>query len=87
MGYPVMKHDDSKEEPDWVNPANDRKTAYTDEEIDVFVDSFIIGLDDTEWADIKRKYGEDEARRRIRASMIARDERNLVNITPKGSIN
>lgn len=31
-------------EPDWVNPANDRKTPYSDEEIDRFVDDFILGL-------------------------------------------
>ena len=82
-----MTNDDLDKEPDWMNPANDRKTPYTDEEIDVFVEGFIIGLDDNEWADIKRKYGENEARKRIRASMVGRDERNLINLTPKGSIN
>jgi hypothetical protein len=82
-----MKNNELDNEPDWMNPANDRKTPYTDEEIDVFVEGFIIGLDDKEWADIKQKYGEEEARKRIRASMVDRDERNLNNLTPKGSIN
>tara|TARA_R110001583_G_scaffold125319_1_gene276862 strand:+ start:582 stop:830 length:249 start_codon:yes stop_codon:yes gene_type:complete len=82
-----MKNNELDKEPDWMNPANDRKTPYTDEEIDVFVEGFIIGLDDKEWADIKQKYGEEEARKRIRASMVDRDERNLNNLTPKGSIN
>jgi len=82
-----MKNNELDNEPDWMNPANDRKTPYTDEEIDVFVEGFIIGLDDKEWADIKLKYGEEEARKRIRASMVDRDERNLSNLTPKGSIN
>jgi hypothetical protein len=82
-----MKNDDLDKEPDWINPANDRKTPYTDEEIGVFVEGFIIGLDDKEWADIKRKYGEEEARKIIRVSMVDRDERNLINLTPKGSIN
>ena len=30
--------------PDWMNPANDRKTPYTDEELELFVDGFIRGL-------------------------------------------
>ena len=35
-----MKDDDK--EPDWMNPANDRKTPYTNEEIEEFVDGFIL---------------------------------------------
>lgn len=30
-----MKNNERDKEPDWMNPANDRKTPYTDEEIDV----------------------------------------------------
>ena len=41
-----MNNDDLDNEPDWINPANDRKTPYSDAEIDVFVEGFIIGLDD-----------------------------------------
>jgi len=29
-----------KDEPDWINPANDRKTPYNDEEIELFVDFY-----------------------------------------------
>jgi len=32
----------SDKEPDWMNPANDRETPYTEEEIDTFVEGFII---------------------------------------------
>ena len=80
-----MKDDDK--EPDWLNPANDRKTPYTDEEIEVFVDGFIIGLDNHEWSKMKKEIGEQNARAKIRAGMIRMDERNLVNITPKGRLN
>ena len=47
----VMNMDDNgcDKEPDWMNPANDRKTPYTDEEIDTFVENFIRGLDEHEW--------------------------------------
>jgi len=74
----------SKGDPEWMNPANDRKTPYTDEEIEVFVDGFIIGLDDHEWAEMKNKYGEENARNKIRAGMVKMDERNLISITPDG---
>ena len=29
------------DDPEWLNPANDRKTPYTDEELEEFVESFI----------------------------------------------
>ena len=79
--------DGSDKEPDWLNPANDRKTPYTEEEIDTFVEDFILGLDDQEWLSIKSEYGEKNARERIRAGFVKMDERNLVNLTPKGSVN
>ena len=32
------------DEPAWLDPANYRKTPYTDEEIELFVDGFIEGF-------------------------------------------
>jgi len=74
-------------EPDWVNSANDRKRPFSEEEIDRFVEDYILGLDAHEWAELKSKYGEHEARKRIRASMVKMDENNLANMTPKGLVN
>ena len=74
------------DDPDWLNPANDRKTPYTDEELDEFVYGFIRGLDKAEWSALKAKFGEDEARKNIRAGIIASDERNLINLEPKGGV-
>ncbi len=76
------KNDDKDWEPDWVNPANDRKTPYTDEEIELLIDGFILGLDDQEWLAMKGELGEANARRRIKAGIIRGDENNLINITP-----
>ncbi len=73
-------------EPDWMNPANDRKTPYTDEEIEAFVEGFILGLDDLQWESMKLELGEKEARERIKARIVKMDERNLINISPKGLI-
>ena len=81
----TKKHAD--EVPDWVNPANTRKRPYSEEEIDRFVEDFILGLDADEWVEIKLKYGEHEARKRIRAAMVKMDENNLINMTPKGPVN
>jgi hypothetical protein len=61
-------------EPDWLNPANDRKTPFTDEEIETFVEGFILGLDDQEWSLMKSKFGEEKARKRIRAGIVKMDE-------------
>ena len=77
----------SDKEPAWMNPANDRKTPYTEEEIDTFVEDFILSLDDQEWLSMKSEYGEEKVRERIRAGFVKMDERNLVNLTPKGSVN
>ena len=74
-------------EPDWINPANDRKTPYTEEEIDAFVEDFILGLDDHEWLSMTSQYGEQKTREIIRTAFVKRDENNLANMTPKGSIN
>ena len=74
-------------EPDWVNPANDRKTPYREEEIDTFVEDFIRGLDEQEWLSITAEYGEKKARQRIRTAFVNMDENNLVNMSPKGSVN
>ena len=77
---------DSDSVPDWTNPANDRKTPYTEDEINLLVEGFILGLDDQDWLAMKSDLGEENARRRIRAGFIRMDERNLINMTPKGSV-
>lgn len=73
------------DEPDWVNPANDRKTPYTDEELELFVDGFIEDYED-EREDLKLKFGELTARRRIKNGFIANDENNLLNIEPDDEV-
>jgi hypothetical protein len=77
----------SDKEPDWMNPENDRKTPFTEEELDTFVEGFILGLDDQEWLSMKSQHGEQKAREIIRAAICKRDENNLANMTPAGSVN
>ena len=61
------------DEPDWINPANDQKTPYTDKELELFVDGFIEGFKD-EWEDLKFKLGETMARQKIKDGFIAKDK-------------
>jgi len=84
----VTKRDKSdREEPAWLNPANDRNTPHTDEEIGRLAEDFILGLDDQEWLSLKTRLGvEANARTRIRAGFVKMDAHNLINITPKGPV-
>lgn len=83
----MNKHENgSDKNPDWMNPANDRKTPYTEEEIDAFVEDFILGLDEQEWLSITAEHGEEKAREKIRTAFVNMDENSLVNMTPKGSV-
>jgi len=74
------------DEPDWMNPANDRKTPYTEDELEEFVEGFILGLDQDEWLDLKTKYGEHAAREIIKSGFIAGDDKNLINIEPNDEV-
>ncbi|MGD9202228.1 MAG: hypothetical protein PVI26_11735 [Chitinispirillia bacterium] len=40
----MKNNSENNNEPDWLDPANDRKTPYTDEEIEQFVDGYIKGF-------------------------------------------
>ena len=73
-------------EPDWINPAKDRQTPYTEEEIEMFVEGFILRLDHAEWEDLKSKYGEHAAREIIKSGIISLDKRNLINTKTDGEV-
>jgi len=77
----------SGNKPDWMNPANDRKTPYTEEEIDAFVEDFILSLGDHDWLSMASQNGEKKTREIIRAAFVKNDMNTLANMTPKGSIN
>jgi hypothetical protein len=81
-----MNDNGSDKEPEWMNPANDRKTAYTDEEIDTVVEDFLRGLGEQEWLSMTSEYGEEKTREKIRAAIVKMDERNLANITTEGQV-
>lgn len=80
------KGEDKGWQPDWINPENDRKIPCTDEEIESFIDGFILGLDENEWLTMKEELGETKAREKIKVGIIHMDENNLINITPDGAV-
>ena len=57
------KETKSNNEPTWLNPKNDRKTPYTEEELELFVDGFINEIDDMQdWKRMVQEVGEQKAR-------------------------
>ena len=74
-------------EPPWLNPANDRKTPYTEEELDQFAEGFLSSMSDT--AKLKsmiKQQGRDKVKEAVKESFRKQDERNLINMTTKGSV-
>ena len=74
-------------EPDWLDPDNDRKTPYTDAELDVFTDDFIAGMADTKaWKDLVAEVGEQKARDVLKQRLAAQDGNSLINWQPDGPL-
>ncbi|MBU2646729.1 hypothetical protein KKI24_18615 [bacterium] len=65
--------------PDWMDPANDRTTPYSEEELDLFVEGFINNMG-SDWEDLVSKLGEEKARRIIKLGFRKQDENHLANI-------
>lgn len=73
-------------EPDWLNPANDRKTPYTDAELDRLAADFLaMNKDVAVWKKLIAKVGEPEARAVAKQRLATRDPRSLINWRPGGS--
>jgi hypothetical protein len=64
-----------------------RKTPYTEEELDEFVEGFISRMSDTaKLRSMIAKDGIDKVKEILKESFRKRDERNLININVKGSV-
>lgn len=73
-------------EPDWLNPANDRETPYTDAELDRLAADFLaMNKDVAVWKTLITKVGEHEALAVAKERLAARDPRSLINWPPSGS--
>ncbi len=81
----MKKRDRKSDDPAWLDPANDRKTPYTEEELDLFLDCFINGHEH-EWEDLVAEMGEDKAKRIIKDGFRKQDERHISNIKAENTL-
>ena len=73
-------------EPDWLDPVNDRKTPYTDAELDMLAADFIaMNRGTTAWRNLVAEVGEQEAAAVVKQRLAARDPRSLINWEPVGA--
>jgi hypothetical protein len=74
-------------EPPWMNPANDRQTPYTEEELELFAKDFIVRMSDVEkLKHMVEKEGLDRVKEIVKEGFRNQDENSLVNINFEGSI-
>ena len=74
-------------EPPWMNPANDRKMPYTEEELEQFAEGFISSMSDI--AEVKSmidRQGEEKVKEILKEGFRKQDEKNLINIDVEGSV-
>jgi len=73
-------------EPTWMNPANDRKTPYTEDELEEFSQGFMDSMSDTNAVkDLVDKVGKDNAKNIVKKNIKKEDKNNLCNLTPKNT--
>lgn len=74
-------------EPPWMNCSNDRKTPYTEEELEQFAEGFISSLGDTEKTkSMIEQEGKDKVMETVKERFRKQDEGNLVNMITEGSV-
>jgi hypothetical protein len=74
-------------EPSWLDPRNDRKTPFTDAELDVLADAFIARMADTQaWRDLVAEVGGQQAREVVKQRLAAEDANSLINRQPDGPL-
>ena len=75
-----------KDEPDWLDPANDRRMPYTDAQLDRLASDFLaMNKDVAVWKALIAKVGALEALAFVKQRLAARDPKSLINWRPSGS--
>ena len=74
-------------EPPWMDSSNDRKTPYTEEELEQFAEEFISSMGDTGiLKSMIEKEGKKKVMEVVKERLRKQDERNLVNMITEGSV-
>ena len=74
-------------EPAWLDPCNDRKTPYSDAELDRLTDDQIAMMADTAaWRDLAAEVGKLRARDVVKQGLAGRDPNSLIKWQPGGAL-
>ena len=74
-------------EPPWIDSSNDRKTPYTEEELEQFAEGFVSSMGDTEiLKSMIEKEGKEKVMEVVKERFRKKDERNLANMIVEGSV-
>ena len=81
-----MEDEPSKSsEPAWLDPSNDRRTPYSDAELDRLTGDQIAMLEDTPvWRNLVADVGSQQAREIVKLRLAGRDPNSVVNWQPSG---
>ena len=72
----MLKKKQTSPEPSWLDPRNDRKTPFTDAELETLADDFIARMADTPvWRDLVAEVGELQAREVAKKRLATQDDR------------
>lgn len=72
-------------EPEWMNPANDRKTPYTEEELKMFAENFAENMSDTQaYKDLLSEVGEENTIKVLKEQFREQDESSPMSKLHKG---
>ena len=73
-------------EPDWMDPANDRKTPYTEDELKEFAQGFMDSMSDTNAVkSLVNEVGKENAEKIVKKNIKKKDKYNLDNLPPNST--
>ncbi|MGA7329647.1 MAG: hypothetical protein WBX25_35495 [Rhodomicrobium sp.] len=83
----MRKKKETSSKPSWFDPRNDRKTPFTDAELDALTDDFIAAIADVPaWQALVAELGERQAREVAKKRLAAQDANSLLNWQPEGPL-
>ena len=86
-GQDMGKRRPTSSEPAWLDPRNDRKTPYSDTELNRLTDNQIAMMADTaSWRDLVAEVGKQRAREVVKQRLAGRNSNSLINWQPGGPL-
>ena len=83
----MYKKIETSSEPSWLDPRNDRKTPFTDAELEILANDFIAVMADTPaWQNLVAEVGERQAREVAKKRLATQDANSPLNWQPDGPL-